>query len=111
VPEGLDGISMASTLLGKAQPPRAFLYREFPAYGGQQSLRMGNWKAVRQNLIPKDQRSEPELRIELYDLADDPGESRDVANENREIAKKMADIMHREHRPSAEFPFPALDQN
>ncbi|MFM9118105.1 MAG: arylsulfatase, partial [Planctomycetota bacterium] len=43
IPAGLDGVSFAPTLLGKSQPPRELLYREFPGYGGQQSIRMGDW--------------------------------------------------------------------
>ena len=39
-------------LLGKEQAPRPFLYRESPGYGGQQCVRVGDWKAVRQNLNP-----------------------------------------------------------
>ena len=40
-----------------------FLYREFPGYGGQQSVRVGDWKGVRQGL----EKPGP-LRLELYDL-------------------------------------------
>ena len=40
-PEGIDGISLAPTLLGRKQKPRPFLYREFPSYGGQQTIRVG----------------------------------------------------------------------
>ena len=41
LPKGIDGVSLAPVLLGKTKPGeggRDFLYREFPAYGGQQSL-------------------------------------------------------------------------
>jgi arylsulfatase len=38
-----DGISFAPTLLGLRQEERPFLYREFPAYGGQQCIRIGDW--------------------------------------------------------------------
>jgi arylsulfatase A len=49
-PTGIDGISLAPTLLGQSQESRPFLYREFPSYGGQQTIRVGQWKAVRQNM-------------------------------------------------------------
>ena len=87
-PAGLDGISFAPTLLGRSQPPRPFLYRESPGYGGQQCVRVGDWKAFRRNLLrrgtpragqPKNARPGP---IELYNLATDPGETRDVAAEH-----------------------------
>ncbi|MEI7987349.1 MAG: sulfatase-like hydrolase/transferase, partial [Armatimonadota bacterium] len=38
-PLKLDGISFVDTLKGKQQTERPFLYREFPGYGGQQSIR------------------------------------------------------------------------
>jgi len=119
-----DGISFAPTLLGKEQPPREFLYREFPAYGGQQSLRMGDWKAVRQNLMPQTggggrnkgkskaelANKEPDLRIELYNLKDDPYETTNVADKHPDIVARMERVMREQHRPNPDFPFPALDQ-
>ena len=107
-PSGLDGISFAPTLLGHEQPERPFLYREFPAYGGQQSVRMGAWKAMRQNLKPKSGR--PVVRTELYNLADDEGETKDVAAEHPEIVARLEGIMRAQHTPSAEFPLPAIDE-
>ncbi|MEX0678590.1 MAG: arylsulfatase [Pirellulales bacterium] len=110
VPPKLDGISLAPTLLGETQPPRPFLYREFPGYGGQQSLRMGDWKAVRQNLIPKGKSAKGDRTIELYNLADDVGETRNVAAANPQIVEHMESIMRNEHTPSAEFPLKVLDE-
>ena len=106
-PSGLDGISFAPTLLGHEQPPRPFLYREFPDYGGQQMVRVGPWKAVRQDLKPKS--GQPVVRTELYNLADDPSESKDVAAAQPEIVARLEAIMRREHTPSPEFPLPAID--
>lgn len=98
--EGIDGISFAATLLGRKQEPRPFLYREFPAYGGQQSVRVDDWKAVRQRLTNKT----VTVRTELYNLKSDPTESRDVATEKPEILKRLEQIMAREHQPSELFP-------
>ncbi len=109
IPTGLDGISLLPTLQGREQPPRPFLYREFPGYGGQQSIRVGDWKAVRQQLRPPQGR-EPKLAVELYNLANDPQESRDVAAEYPEKAAELLRRMQEQHRPSAEFPIPALDR-
>jgi arylsulfatase len=71
-PAAVDGISFAATLLGHRQPPRPFLYRESPGYGGQQSLRACRWKAIRTNLHPgpRSANSDPG-RLELYDLEND----------------------------------------
>ncbi|MDB6116718.1 MAG: atsA 9, partial [Verrucomicrobiaceae bacterium] len=111
-PSDTDGISFAPTLKGEKQSARPFLYREFPAYGGQQSLRMGDWKAVRQNLAPTKkmiaQGAEP--TFELYDLSTDLHEEHDVARQHPEIVTKMTEIMKAQHVPSKEFPFVALDQ-
>jgi arylsulfatase len=115
IPGDVDGLSFAPTLLGHAgqQKQHEFLYWEFPAYGGQQAVRMGNWKAVRQNLIPKKGKNAPQSpppTFELYDLKSDLGESRDVAAEHPDVIAKIKAVMAREHVPSAEFPFAALDQ-
>jgi arylsulfatase A-like enzyme len=110
IPTKLDGISLAPTLLGRAQRARPFLYREFPASGGQQSLRMGDWKAIRTNLLPKDQQARPKLSLELYNLAADPAEQHNVAAANPPLVAEIEAILRREHTPSAEFPLKALDE-
>ncbi len=109
-PQGLDGISFAPTLLGRPdeQQEHEFLYWEFPGYNGQQALRMGDWKAVRQQML---RRNNPDpLKIELYNLKDDVGESRDVAAEHPEVVARMRKIMHAEHVPSELFPMPPIDR-
>jgi arylsulfatase A len=107
-PKGLDGISFAPTILGKKQPERAFLYREFPAYTGQQSVRMGDWKGIRRDLLRK--KGGPEYHIELYNLATDRAETKDVSAEHPEIVAKLEKIMREQHVNSTDFPFPALDK-
>ena len=108
-PEGIDGLSFVPALMGRSaeQPKHEFLYWEFAAYGGQQAVRMGDWKGVRQNMLRKD--NPDPLAIELYNLAEDPGESRDVAAEHPEETAKIRAIMERERVPSELFPFPPLD--
>ena len=108
-PKGIDGVSFALTLLAKKQKARAFLYREFPAYGGQQSVRVGDWKAVRQRLNPPLRQTVPTIRTELYDLAHDPGETKDLASERPEILAKLETILREQHAASKEFPLRALD--
>jgi arylsulfatase A-like enzyme len=108
IPRDLDGISFAPTLLGKPQEPRAFLYREFPGYGGQQSVRIGDWKGVRQKLLPRGM-AKPNLHTELYNLHDDPGESKDVSKEHPDIVARIERLFREQHTPSEAFPIPALD--
>lgn len=112
IPPDIDGISLMPTLLGQKQPDRPFLYREFPSYGGQQSVRIGDWKGVRQGLKPTGQNRHqpPRMSIELYNLKKDIGETRDVAAEHPDIVARIERIMREQHTPSAEFPLPALDQ-
>ena len=108
VPSNIDGISFLPTLLERPdQQIHEFLYWEFGGYGGQQALRMGDWKAVRQNLLRKTNKNP--LKIELYNLSTDIGESRDVAADHPDIVARMRKIMDTEHTPSTTFPMPPLD--
>lgn len=103
----LDGISIAPTLLGKNQPQRPFLYREFTGYGGQQAVWVGPWKGIRRNMLSQ---SNPDpLKIELYHLQSDIGETTDVAESYPEVVARMRQLMAAQHTPSALFPFPVID--
>lgn len=105
-PGQVDGISFAPTLLGNGrQKQHEYLYWEFPAYGGQQAVRLGDWKGVRQRMMGK----KPNLRIELYDLKEDPGETNDVADQHPEIVTRIRRIMQTSRTVSETFPFPVLD--
>jgi arylsulfatase len=108
-----DGVSLLPTLLGKTQPERPFLYREFSGYLGYQVVRMGDWKGVRVGLSKKQNAAAGGSRggseVQLYNLRKDPAETTNVAAEHAEIVEKMKQIMRDQHTPSGEFPFPALD--
>lgn len=108
-PADLDGLSFAPTLLGRDQPERPFLYRETPGYGGQQSIRVGPWKAIRRRLnSPAKQPLDPGP-IELYDLATDPTESHDLAAKHPDRVAALQALLKTQHQPSALFPIRALD--
>lgn len=109
-PPKIDGISFAPTLMGKRQAPRPFLYREYPAGEGEQSVRIGDWKGIRPRLAPDGKQGAPDLRIELYDLAADVGETRDLAAEQPRVVAQIEATLRAEHTPSQEFPLPALDR-
>lgn len=95
-----DGISFLPTLLGQNQvAEHPYLYWEFNGSGSRQSLRMGNWKAVRNGL--KDNQHAP---IELYNIKDDLHEDHNVAAANPEIVKTILKHMNEAHVKSAEFP-------
>lgn len=108
-PRDIDGISFAPTLLGKKQEPRPFLYREFPSYGGQQSVRLGDWTGIRQNLVPR-KGQKANLHVELYNLRDDPAQTKDVSGQHPKIVAQIERLFREQHTPSRIFPIPALDQ-
>ncbi|SMO52698.1 arylsulfatase [Fodinibius sediminis] len=93
-PDNIDGISFLPTLEGNEenQEKHEFLYWEFPSYGGQQAVRMGKWKGIRNNI-----KSEQNLEIELYNLEEDIREENDVASEHPEVVNRIRTIMENEH--------------
>lgn len=103
-PKQTDGVSILPTLLGKRrQSKHEFLFWDFGGYGGQQAVRMGDWKGVRRNL------HKGNTRIELYNLATDVGETTDLADKHPDIVKRIEKIMTEQHQPSADFPIKVLD--
>jgi len=94
-PNNTDGISFLPTLLGKneKQDKHEFLFWEYPEYGGQVAIRMGDWKIIRRNL--KNNKTEPSL--ELYNLKDDLREENNRALEYPEILEKAAKIFAAQH--------------
>ena len=73
----LDGRDMTATLAGEARSPHDYLFFEFRKWS---AARSGRWKIVR---------SQPDAAFELYDLATDWGEIRNVAKENPEIVSRL----------------------
>jgi arylsulfatase A len=105
VPKVADGLSILPTLTGEGeQRKHAFLFWDFTGQGGQQAVRMGDWKGVRRNL------HRGNLRIELYNLTTDVGEMNDVAGQHPEIVKRIEKIMKDNHLPSQIFPIEVLDE-
>jgi arylsulfatase len=100
-----DGISLLPVFLGQqGQQQHDYLYWEFPAYGGQQAIRYGQWKGVRKGLF-----KDPSAPLELYDLNEDIGETRNVAAEHPELVQALDSMLKVSRVPSALFPFEALD--
>lgn len=104
IPKALDGISYLPTLLGQGQPQHEFLYWEFHEKGGRLAVRKGPWKAVVYNVL-KDSTG----AVELYNLDNDAGESRNVAALHPRIVAEMVEIMKSAHQPSDAFPFAMPD--
>lgn len=91
-PAAIDGISFAPLLRGEQQKKHDYLYWEFPAYGGQQAVRMGKWKGIRKNIM-----EEGNLEIELYNLETDLREQHNVAAQHLDVVEKIERIMEQAH--------------
>ncbi len=107
-PAGLDGLSMAPTLLGKpeSQKKHEYMYWEFHEQGKRQAVRMGNYKAIKQNIAKN-----PDSPIELYDLSQDIGETKDIAAEHPDIVKKAAKLFKSARTPNPHWPWPGDPKN
>ncbi len=98
-PEVTDGISVVAALKGEElKAERDYLYWD---YGHcrrfyDQAVRWEDWKGIRLGREAG--------RIQLYNLADDLGEERDVAAENPDIVKKIEGMMDTATTPSELYP-------
>ncbi|QDT97247.1 arylsulfatase [Gimesia aquarii] len=89
-----DGVSVVPTLMGKKQKPLEYIYWEFhnPFH---QAIRKDHWKGIRFGL------KEP---VKLYDLSNDPEETRDLAAQHPELARKLADLLDGARTVSPHWP-------
>ena len=95
-PKMLDGISVLPTLLGKAQETNnRFLYWEFFEGGFQQAARWKNWKVIRRK---------KNERLELYDLNEDIGETRDISKREPKIIAKFEKYLKTARTESEDWP-------
>ncbi len=98
---GIDGISMAPTLLGKGeQKAHPYLYWEFYERGGRKAARFGKWKAVQNDI-----RKNADAPIEIYDLGADIGENTDLAAEKPDLVARAKEIFADAHTPSENWLF------
>ena len=95
-----DGISLMPVLLGKKQPKHDFLYWEFHEDGGRQAVRMGKWKGIKEGVMKN-----PDVKLALYDLTADPGETKNIADEHPEVVRKINEAMLKSHVENKNFPF------
>ncbi len=92
--EGWDSLSLVPTLLEQPtrQQEHEYLYWEFYEGKYAQAARLGKWKGVRQGFPPE--------AVEIFDLAADPGETKNVAKSNPEIVRHMTGLFKEAHQPS-----------
>ena len=89
----LDGKSLVSAVSGKPSGDLdgRFLAWTYPHHHGSQhspsnAIRLGDWKLIQKT----DAKTKPEDQYELYNLADDIGESKDLAKSKPERTQKLA---------------------
>jgi arylsulfatase A-like enzyme len=103
-PADIDGVSFVPELIGEAaagrkQAQHEFLYWEI---NGWTAVRQGNWRAVKPN------RS---TTWELYDLAGDPSESRDLAAAQPQMLARLTALAETAHEPVREGTFSRTDRH
>jgi len=100
-PDDLDGISFVPTLLGQPdQQQHQYLYWEFHEKDGRRALRQGDWKLVQYQVgLPE------ETTTELFNISQDPSETKDLADEHPERVEAMMTIMENARTPSPVFKF------
>ena len=95
-----DGLSILPLLTSKgSQKKHPYLYWEFHENGGSQAVRMGKWKAIRLNI-----KNPGAATVLLFNLDDDPKESKDVGTQHAKVLRMMTRIMEKEHTPDRSFP-------
>jgi arylsulfatase A-like enzyme len=94
---GLDGISITAALFGGLQAQHEYLYWETHGKLFTQAVRTGDWKGVRQASGP----------LELYNLAADVAETKNVAGQHPEVARKIREVMSSARTESPDFPLRA----
>lgn len=99
-PAGLDGANLWPRLTGTGEVKRSTpMLWVFPEYGGQVAVRLGEFKVIRQQL--KTKKPGP---WEVYNLAKDPVETKDLAAEKPELIEEAAALLKREMSPNEVFP-------
>jgi len=101
-PPGLDGESLWPALTAERPLQRSTpMLWVFPEYGGQVAVQIGDFKMVRQRL-----KTPAPGPWEVYDLARDRGETRDLAAQRGDLIQKAESLLRREVSPNPIFPVP-----
>lgn len=93
-PSNIDGISILPILLGEEQVlEERFLYWE--QFGFEQSVRFGDWKAIRKGI---------DGTIQLYNLENDVSEQNDVSEKHPEVIEKIKEYLKNARTDSENWP-------
>lgn len=121
IPSKVDGISFLPELMNRKQAEHPFLYWEYYDYNynwykpdnklprnflQSVAVRYGKWKAIKNNIYKNKQAA-----IELYDLENDPGETKDLSKESPAIIEKVRGMFAKSSVPDPPyFPYAADDK-
>lgn len=98
VPTAIDGLSLAAVLRGgRREREHEYLYWDYGHVRAEflQAVRVGNWKAIRSSRTGE---------TELYDLAQDPTENRNLAAAEPAVVARLQALMTRALVPSPDYP-------
>jgi arylsulfatase A-like enzyme len=87
-------------LLNKKQPLHEYLYWEFHEEGGKQALLWKQWKLIKLNVS-----TGKDVALELYNLARDPSETKNVAAANATLLQKMEKMIQKAHQENKDWKF------
>jgi arylsulfatase A-like enzyme len=106
IPQNIQGISFANTLLGKGdQPKHPHLYWEFHEQNINRAIQVGDWKLVQTNIALPDK-----TVTELFDIGKDIGETTNLADKHPEKTAELLNLIEKARVPNKNFPVPALDK-
>jgi arylsulfatase A-like enzyme len=93
LPDNVDSISFVPTLLGNesAQKQHECLYFEFYEQGGRQSVRFGQWAAIREPIFTGD--------VKVFDLQSDLGQMQNIAASRPDLVEQAVALMEKSHVP------------
>lgn len=105
IPTDIQGVSYFPTLLGKGeQNKHQSLYWEFHEKGGRRAIQQGDWKLVQYNVNAPNKTT-----TELFNLANDIGETTDLSLEYSDKVIELLELMDNARVPSENFPNKILD--
>ena len=94
----MDGVSLLPLLEWRnGQKEHDYLYFEFQELNGRQAVRKGEWKLVHLNI-----RTDNPV-FELYNLDEDPSETRNLAAVNPSKVEELKAIMCEAHVTNPDF--------
>lgn len=94
-----DGVSVLPDLKGERGEEHEYLYWD---YGHTRSTFLQAARVGKHKLLSFT--TDENIRYELYDLEDDPGETRNIVNEHPDIVSRMKRIMNEAYNYSDDYP-------